>query len=83
MVERVAGLVGGPVIIIPLCGPTCKMARLPAKLKFPSLTRVWQYFPAAPPEIVLLAVFREFSKPDKANLPNQAYSIDQTKANLP
>ena len=28
--------------IIPLRGPTCKIARFQAKLKFPSWTRVWQ-----------------------------------------
>ena len=28
---------------MPLCGPTCKIARFQAKLKFPSWTRVWQY----------------------------------------
>ena len=40
--SSVDGWLGDLVIIVPLCGPTCKIAIFQAMLKFLSLTRVWQ-----------------------------------------
>ena len=36
------GWLGDPMIIVPLRGPTCNIAKFQAMLKFPSWTRVWQ-----------------------------------------
>ena len=75
-----AGWVAGPpCIIMPLCGPTCKIARFQAGLKFPSWTECGknQLFPQGQNPKNLQKVHTIIKDKKKTNKANKVYQVFQ------
>ena len=72
-------MAGPPCIIMPLCGPTCKIARFQAGLKFPSWTECGknQLFPQGQNPKNLQKVHTIIKDKKKTNKANKVYQVFQ------